>query len=786
MSLQAQQQHEQDDMSGPPGEPSSYTPVPQTQFYDTQQQVSSGHAYPQTQQHMANAGSLPSGPQEGDAPSTHVFFQSWEPPPPITPAPSDPELLKRIDKLVEYAAKNGPQFEALMKEKQKDNPAYAFLLGGEGYDYYRYSLWTAVTPLSADGEVAAPATEGNPSDGAYQEPYFDPQKGQHYPQQNDMQQQQHMQQQHHDNYQYPPQGTHAPFFPHFPPHPSHLHQQQPPHGIAYDAYGNPIGPPMGPSMGLPGVDPYGYPPQPRPGFPMNIGMPPGGVGPMGEPFGGGGGGGSRALPPEVASEMQEVLGTLTGTKEVIKSAKAWFMQRVSFAPLLVEGIKAQVKALSGEPERQLHVVFLINDILFNSLQHRPIPSELDPVTLAFQPHLGAILALAYHGPHTTEAGQGRLAKIIEFWGTKEVFGRDVINQLEGEMMAGPPIQELGPPNGPGAPFFPNSWQGPDSQQIEQQQHLMMQQHPPPHLHPLGPPQGMGDPLNNFFPPHPFNNMPPGGPPNMFAPNPSLPFPSANMQPPPGADGGHPQSFHSEQHEAARLPPSGDEPPPYPLFPPGLIPGMVRKMQIGSGVPYSQISPADIPTQIPPQTVSDSYIKKRIRKYFKEIGEPDPLADPDDEEEEEEEEKSRYSHHIGGVGSRRGGRDRDRGERDFGKGGGRDRDASGLGLGLGEGMGLGMGGGGLGLGLAPPIMEVDPETGTLPDGSVAERKGPGGQKLGERAGLGAHSANDEEEEESVLTQYGDLYSSYRKSRSSNYHTSLSVRAANRYEQTQGGA
>jgi hypothetical protein len=33
--------------------------------------------------------------------------------------------------------------------------------------------------------------------------------------------------------------------------------------------------------------------------------------------------------------------------------------------------------------------------------------------------------------------------------------------------------------------------------------------------------------------------------------------------------------------------------PYPLFPPGLIPGMVRKMQIGSGVPYSALSPLPV-------------------------------------------------------------------------------------------------------------------------------------------------------------------------------------------------
>ncbi|KAI7982166.1 Calcium homeostasis endoplasmic reticulum protein [Camellia lanceoleosa] len=62
------------------------------------------------------------------------------PPHPAAP-PSDPELQKRIDKLVEYAAKNGPEFEAMIREKQQDNPDYSFLFGGEGHNYYQYKLW---------------------------------------------------------------------------------------------------------------------------------------------------------------------------------------------------------------------------------------------------------------------------------------------------------------------------------------------------------------------------------------------------------------------------------------------------------------------------------------------------------------------------------------------------------------------------------------------------------------------------------------------------------------------
>ncbi|KAK7244709.1 hypothetical protein RIF29_39535 [Crotalaria pallida] len=68
-------------------------------------------------------------------------------------------------------------------------------------------------------------------------------------------------------------------------------------------------------------------------------------------------------------------------------------------------------------------------------------------------------------------------------------------------------------------------------------------------------------------------------------------------------------------------------PPYPLFPPGLILGMVRKMQIDSEVPYSPLSPLDIPTMIPPSTVPPSEILQRVSKFFKEIGEVNPSEGP---------------------------------------------------------------------------------------------------------------------------------------------------------------
>jgi hypothetical protein len=73
---------------------------------------------------------------------------------------------------------------------------------------------------------------------------------------------------------------------------------------------------------------------------------------------------SGPLPPDIAVELSNVLNTLNGTKESIKGAKTWFMQRSPFAPALVEALRDRIVALD-DSERQLHIIYLANDILFD-------------------------------------------------------------------------------------------------------------------------------------------------------------------------------------------------------------------------------------------------------------------------------------------------------------------------------------------------------------------------------------------------------------------------------------
>ena len=45
-----------------------------------------------------------------------------------------------IDKLANFVARNGPEFEQMTMEKQRDNPKFFFLFGGEYNAYYKWKV----------------------------------------------------------------------------------------------------------------------------------------------------------------------------------------------------------------------------------------------------------------------------------------------------------------------------------------------------------------------------------------------------------------------------------------------------------------------------------------------------------------------------------------------------------------------------------------------------------------------------------------------------------------------
>ncbi|XP_034656607.1 calcium homeostasis endoplasmic reticulum protein [Drosophila subobscura] len=65
--------------------------------------------------------------------------------------PRDANLRNIIDKLAEFVARNGPEFEAITKQKQQNNPKFEFLYGGEFANYYQFRVAAEQTLLKQQG-----------------------------------------------------------------------------------------------------------------------------------------------------------------------------------------------------------------------------------------------------------------------------------------------------------------------------------------------------------------------------------------------------------------------------------------------------------------------------------------------------------------------------------------------------------------------------------------------------------------------------------------------------------
>uniref|UniRef100_A0A1J3JPF6 Calcium homeostasis endoplasmic reticulum protein n=1 Tax=Noccaea caerulescens TaxID=107243 RepID=A0A1J3JPF6_NOCCA len=604
-------QHQQ--YPSPMNAPGFMPPHPSVQQFPYQQQLHHPPPHPQMfgqQQPQAFLPHLPPHHLPSPFPGP---YDSAPPPPPPPPPPADPELQKRIDKLVEYSVKNGPEFEAMMRDRQKDNPDYAFLFGGEGHGYYRYKQFLSMHP------------PGGP---------FDP----------------------------PFPSASMPMI-HHPPNPMMSPtMNNVPGPLGVPPVRQPPFPPFHDQQQLQQHHPQPHPfvPHARPDFDQSTHAFRGLSGP---------------LPADVSMELNGVLANLNGTKESIKSAKIWFMQRSPFAPALAEALRDRVFAMD-DSDRQMHIVYLANDILFDSLQRRTNLHEFDNEALAFRPVLGSMLGRIYHFPQNKEENQSRLEKILQFWASKEVFDQDTISSIDKEMKSGAPA---------------NTFSRSPIIAANSLQHTGMLQQPPSSNVPLEHLTSNPVAAQQFIP----NVMPPGGFPGSIPVNPSVPPPAQ--------------------------PPAGEKPPPYPLFPPGLIPGMVRKMQIGIGVPYSPLSPLDIPTVIPPSDIPQSQVLESVSKFFKKIGEVNPSEGPMGSESQDD-----YEDYERDSPQRKGGACIP----------------------------------------PPPNLQVDPETGTYADGSTDKKSTSG------RLGLGATADPNEP------TQYDDVYTSYRKHRSTNYHTSMSARSTTR--------
>jgi hypothetical protein len=127
------------------------------------------------------------------------------------------------------------------------------------------------------------------------------------------------------------------------------------------------------------------------------------------------------LTADAHAGFTQVLASLTGSKEAIKSSQAWFMSSAHHAQGLALMMAERTVHLA-EPDKQLHVIYLANDILFKSLATRQPNTEFsaDAIAMAFHPVLASMAAAAFTTSGRADATKAKLSKILRFWEERKV------------------------------------------------------------------------------------------------------------------------------------------------------------------------------------------------------------------------------------------------------------------------------------------------------------------------------------------------------------------------------
>eukprot|EP01122_Echinamoeba_exundans_P013278 TRINITY_DN576_c0_g1_i1.p1 TRINITY_DN576_c0_g1~~TRINITY_DN576_c0_g1_i1.p1 ORF type:complete len:708 (-),score=132.94 TRINITY_DN576_c0_g1_i1:423-2546(-) len=166
--------------------------------------------------------------------------------------------------------------------------------------------------------------------------------------------------------------------------------------------------------------------------------------------------------------LEEILRTLMPTKESIKAAKDWVMERPRQAKAVALHIRQFVERATDFSPR-LNALYLVNDVLQNSQRRRPggeTDPTLDDFASAFVPHVGAMLFSTFVSQPPDR--QEKVAKLLKIWKDKNIFPDDLLGRMDsimrGQLMVpNPPVIARRAPAPPPASAAPMPPQEPWSQ-----------------------------------------------------------------------------------------------------------------------------------------------------------------------------------------------------------------------------------------------------------------------------------------------------------------------------------
>ncbi|KFM26142.1 Transmembrane protein 115 [Auxenochlorella protothecoides] len=137
----------------------------------------------------------------------------------------------------------------------------------------------------------------------------------------------------------------------------------------------------------------------------------------------------------LAAGWAQVLAALSGSHTSIRASQEWFMACRQHAQGMAE-MMLQASKATQEAAKQLHLLYLANDVLFKALPSRPTGStpEADAVAEAFCPRLGTMLRHAFLAGGQTDEAQAPLLKMVNHWAEKRIYSQATIERMTMELL----------------------------------------------------------------------------------------------------------------------------------------------------------------------------------------------------------------------------------------------------------------------------------------------------------------------------------------------------------------
>eukprot|EP01117_Protostelium_nocturnum_P005194 TRINITY_DN188_c0_g1_i2.p1 TRINITY_DN188_c0_g1~~TRINITY_DN188_c0_g1_i2.p1 ORF type:complete len:729 (-),score=207.02 TRINITY_DN188_c0_g1_i2:703-2889(-) len=356
----------------------------------------------------------------GERSKTHI-----EMPPPYSAPPNDPTIVQVIDKLAEYVASNGTEFEDLTASKQKDNPKFAFLDNNHpDHAYYVFKLWTAKYPGVNPNEVVAQHQLMQQQRLQQQQQLQPPQDDRNgYKEENNQ-----------NNQNFPPHQPSGPYSAVPPPTSNYSAPQQPNYAPNLNNYsGQQQGfshqQPQQNDLAIPQATQLlqallGTAPNPQTGYSSgyNNQNPPSN-GALNEQS-------NSSANGSVLAELKGLMDSLVPKKDVIRSTKTWIMARPQAAGEISRYLLNRLE-IAKDFDTKLNILYLIHDVLINSGRNRGPTERSDVFSASFRPFMKSIVLNIMRSALNGE-GREKVTKVMGIWDEKSIYEPEFIKQLDKE------------------------------------------------------------------------------------------------------------------------------------------------------------------------------------------------------------------------------------------------------------------------------------------------------------------------------------------------------------------